>query len=39
MLKMRILTFMVTTAPFALLVVRLALGTKTGGSSDGGHWA
>jgi hypothetical protein len=35
MLKMRILTLAVTAAPFALFLAKLALGTKTGGFSDG----
>jgi len=39
MLKMRIITLAVTAAPFALLVARIALGTKAGGMSDGGSWA
>jgi hypothetical protein len=35
MLKMRILSLAVTAAPFAFFLARLALGTKTGGMSDG----
>jgi hypothetical protein len=38
MIKMRILTLAVTAAPFALFLARLALGTKTGGMNDGGHY-
>ena len=38
MIKMRILSLAVTAAPFALLLARLALGTKTGGMNDGGHY-
>jgi len=39
MLKMRILSLAVTAAPFALVLAKLVLGTKTGGMNDGGSWA
>ena len=39
MMKARIITLMLTAAPLALFAARLALGTKTGGMSDGGSWA
>jgi hypothetical protein len=39
MLKTRILTLVVTVAPFALLAARICLGTKAGGMNDGGSWA
>jgi hypothetical protein len=38
-IKMRILTLAVATAPFALFLAKLALGTKTGGGSDGVSWS
>ena len=38
MLKARLLTLVLTAGPFAFFVARLALGTKTGGMSDGGSW-
>jgi len=37
--KTRILSLLVTAAPFALFLARVALGTKTGGMSDGGSWS
>ena len=37
--KTRILSLLVTAAPFALLLAKVALHTKTGGMSDGGSWA
>ena len=39
MFKTRLITLMVTAAPFALLLAGLAFGTKTGGMNDGGSWA
>ena len=39
MLKTRLITLAVTAAPFALLLAKVCLGTKTGGMSDGGSWA
>ena len=39
MVKAKLITLMVTAAPLALFAARLALGTKTGGMSDGGSWA
>jgi hypothetical protein len=38
MYKARLITLVLTATPFALFLARLALGTKTGGSSDGGPW-
>jgi hypothetical protein len=34
--RARLLSLCVTAAPFALLVAKLSLGTKTGGMNDGG---
>jgi hypothetical protein len=34
--KARLLSLCVTAAPFALAVLKLAVGTKTGGMNDGG---
>jgi hypothetical protein len=39
MFKARLITLMLTAAPLALVAAKLALGTKTGGMSDGGHWS
>jgi hypothetical protein len=39
MRKAKLITLMLTAAPFALFAARLALGTKTGGMNDGGSWA
>jgi hypothetical protein len=36
--KLITLTLVLTASPFALFLAKLALGTKTGGSSDGGPW-
>ncbi len=38
MVKAKLITLTITAAPLALFVARLALGTKTGGMSDGGSW-
>ena len=38
MLKTRLIALVLTAGPFAFFVARLALGTKTGGMSDGGAW-
>jgi hypothetical protein len=35
-LKARLLSLGVTAAPYALAILALCLGTKTGGMSDGG---
>jgi hypothetical protein len=39
MLKARMITLMLTAAPLALFLAKLALGTKSGGMNDGGHWS
>jgi hypothetical protein len=39
MLKTKLITLAITSAPLALFVAKLALGTKTGGMNDGGSWA
>jgi hypothetical protein len=39
MRKARILSLMVTMAPLALFLAKVAVGTKTGGMNDGGSWA
>jgi hypothetical protein len=39
MLKAKLITLVLTASPFALLVAKVALGTKTGGMSDGGSWS
>jgi hypothetical protein len=39
MRKAKLITLMLTAAPFALFAAKLALGTKTGGMNDGGSWA
>jgi hypothetical protein len=39
MMKAKMITLMLTAAPFALFLAKVALGTKTGGMSDGGSWA
>lgn len=36
MFKARFLSLGVTVAPYALAILALAIGTKTGGMSDGG---
>jgi hypothetical protein len=39
MLKARLITFALTASPLALFFAKLALGTSTGGMSDGGGLA
>jgi hypothetical protein len=39
MLKAKLITLALTAGPFALLCAKLALGTKSGGMSDGGSWS
>ncbi len=39
MLKAKLITLALTSAPLALFACRLALGTKSGGMNDGGSWA
>jgi hypothetical protein len=39
MLKAKLITLVLTASPLALFVAKLALGTKTGGMSDGGGLA
>jgi hypothetical protein len=39
MIKAKLITLVLTASPFALFLAKLALGTKTGGMSDGGSWA
>jgi hypothetical protein len=38
MLKAKLITLVLTAAPLALFLAKLALGTKTGGMSDGGSF-
>jgi hypothetical protein len=38
MLKVRLITLVLTASPFALFLAKIALGTKTGGMGDGGSW-
>ena len=39
MVKARLITFVLTAGPLGLFLAKLALGTHTGGMSDGGNWA
>ena len=41
MFKARLITItlMLTASPFAFLLAKMALGTKTGGMNDGGSWS
>jgi hypothetical protein len=39
MVKARLITLVLTAGPFALFLAKLALGSKTGGMSDGGSWS
>ena len=37
--KAKLITLVLTASPLALFCAKVALGTKTGGMSDGGSWA
>ena len=39
MIKAKLITLALTASPLALYFAKLALGTKSGGMSDGGSWA
>lgn len=39
MFKAKLITLMLTAGPFALFLAKLALGTKIGGTNDGGRFA